>query len=184
MHHQHATRTPLLRSLHEKDDHTISLLCTLRSKLSGSQQRPLPCPWSCLVQVRAAAASACPHHQVSLALVCLSTPGEKEIRRNKKNLNLMRLDIHIQLIPVRHFLEHFVCSHYLQIYLFQGKESGDSIQQVQLQKTKKDPIAKKKEWRLVCLTPVAHQLRRFGGLRRKLCSIVHPSSPLRIWQSF
>jgi len=60
---------------------SLSLFC---SKLSGSQQRPLPCPWSCLVQVRAAAASACPHHQGSLALVCLSTPREKEIRRNKK----------------------------------------------------------------------------------------------------
>ena len=94
----------------------------------------------------------------------------------------MRLDIHIQLIPVRHFLEHLVCSQYLQIYLFQGKESGDSIQQVQLQKKRSN--CKKKEWRLVCLTPAAHQLRRFGELRRKLCSIVQPSSPLRIWQSF
>jgi hypothetical protein len=36
----------------------------------------------------------------------------------------------------------------------------------------------------VCLTPAAHQLRRFGGIRRELCSIVHPSSPLRIRQSF
>jgi len=57
----------------------------------------------------------------------------------------MRLDIHIQLISVRHFLEHLVCSQYLQIYLFQGKESGDSIQQVQLQKKRSNCKKKRVE---------------------------------------
>jgi len=88
----------------------------------------------------------------------------------------MRLDIHIQLIPVRHFLEHFA-DLFVSGKGIRGQYSTGPIAKKKIQ-------LQKKEWRLVCLTPAAHQLRRFGGLRRKLCSIVHPSSPLRIWQSF